>query len=196
MSLSGASAWSTSIWATIPFADASSTSVPRNTIRSRSSREKMSKERSKRPSGSPTIGTSWDTASPSSRNMQPVGCTIYATNRLRVRGGAAMQVEREIVFPESPAELWEALTEPRRLEEWFASEVSLDAQPGGSGVFRWGDGDERRATVREAAREERLVLDWEDGGEVVLELEEIEGGTRLHVIESTPEFATALALRA
>src|SRR5712671_3713065 len=100
-----------------------------------------------------------------------------------------MQVEREIVFPESPAELWEALTEPERLEEWFATEVSLDARPGGNGVFRWGDGEERRATVREAAREERLVLDWEDGGgEVVLELEEVDGGTRLRVVESTPEF--------
>ena len=108
-----------------------------------------------------------------------------------------MQVEREIVFPESPAELWEALTEPERLEEWFATEVELDPRPGGSGVFRWGDGEERSATVREAVEGERLVLDWEDdGGEVVLELEEVEGGTLLRVVESTPEFATALALRA
>jgi len=108
-----------------------------------------------------------------------------------------MQVEREIVFPESPAELWEALTEPERLEEWFATEVELDPRPGGTGVFRWGDGEERRATVREAAEEERLVLDWEDdGGEVVLELEEVDGGTLLRIVESTPEFATALALRA
>jgi uncharacterized protein YndB with AHSA1/START domain len=108
-----------------------------------------------------------------------------------------MQVEREIVFPESPAELWEALTEPERLEEWFATEVELDPRPGGAGVFRWGDGDERRATVCEASEEERLVLDWEDGGgEVVLELEEVDGGTLLRVVESTPEFATALALRA
>jgi uncharacterized protein YndB with AHSA1/START domain len=108
-----------------------------------------------------------------------------------------MQVEREIVFPESPTEVWESLTEPARLEEWFATEVELDARPGGSGTFRWGDGEERRATVREAVEEERLVLDWEDdGGEVVLELEEVDGGTRLRVVESTPEFATALALRA
>ena len=66
-----------------------------------------------------------------------------------------MQVEREIVFPESPDEVWAALTEP-----------------------------------------ERLVLDWEDGGEVVLELEEVDGGTRLRVVESTPEFGIALELRA
>jgi hypothetical protein len=50
--------------------------------------------------------------------------------------------------------------------------------------------------VREASECERLVLDWSDGGEVVLELEEVDGGTRLRVVESTPEFGTALELRA
>ncbi len=57
-----------------------------------------------------------------------------------------MQVEREIVFPESPGEVWEALTEPERLEEWFASEVSLDARPGGArSSRRWpGAGAPRR----------------------------------------------------
>jgi uncharacterized protein YndB with AHSA1/START domain len=107
-----------------------------------------------------------------------------------------MQVEREIVFPESPGEVWEALTEPERLEEWFATEVELDARPGGTGVFRWGDGEERRATVREASEQERLVLDWDGGGEVVVELEEVDGGTRLRVVETTPEFGIALELRA
>ena len=107
-----------------------------------------------------------------------------------------MEIERDIVFPASPAEVWEALTEPERLEEWFASEVSLDARPGGEGVFRWGDGDERRAVVRELEPEERLVLDWEDEGQVVLELEEVDGGTRLHVVETSPEWSTALELHA
>ena len=107
-----------------------------------------------------------------------------------------MQIEREIVVPASPAEVWEALTEPERLEEWFATEVELDAQPGGEGVFRWGDGDERRAVVREVDEAERLVLDWDDGGEVVLELEEVDGGTRLHVIETSPDWSTALELHA
>ena len=50
--------------------------------------------------------------------------------------------------------------------------------------------------MREASECERLVLDWSDGGEVVLELEEVDGGTRLRVVESTPEFGTALELRA
>jgi uncharacterized protein YndB with AHSA1/START domain len=108
-----------------------------------------------------------------------------------------MEVRREIDFPVSPDELWEALTDPEQLEEWFANDVELDARPGGAGVFRWEDGEERRATVVEAEPRERLVLDWDDeGGEVELSLEETEGGTRLHVRESSPEFSTALELHA
>jgi uncharacterized protein YndB with AHSA1/START domain len=107
-----------------------------------------------------------------------------------------MQIEREIVVPESPDEVWQALTEPERLEEWFATDAQLDPQPGGEGVFRWGDGDERRAVVREAEEAQRLVLDWDGGGEVAIELEETDGGTRVRVVESAPDFATALGLRA
>ena len=107
-----------------------------------------------------------------------------------------LRVEREVVFPADPGEVWEALTEDERLEEWFATEAELDPVPGGEGVFRWGDGEERRAVVREAEPEERLVLDWEDGGEVVLELEEVEGGTLLRVRETSPEWSTALELHA
>src|SRR5438128_12584871 len=112
-----------------------------------------------------------------------------------MRGGA-VQIEREIVFPASPAEVWEALTEPERLEEWFATEVELDPRPGGEGVFRWGDGEELRAVVREAEPEERLVLDWEDEGRVVLELDEVDGGAGVRVVERSPDWSTALELHA
>ena len=110
--------------------------------------------------------------------------------------GERIEVEREIVVEETPDEVWEALTEPERLEEWFASEVELDARPGGEGVFRWGDGDERHAVVRELEEAERLVLDWDDGGSVAIELETSETGTLVRVVESSPEFAPALELRA
>ena len=68
--------------------------------------------------------------------------------------------------------------------------------PGGEGVFRWGDGDERRAVVRELEEAERLVLDWDDGGSVAIELEPVVDGTRVHVVESSPQFAPAFELRA
>ncbi len=107
-----------------------------------------------------------------------------------------LRVERDVLFPAELDEVWEALTDPERLEEWFANEAQLDPVPGGEGIFRWGDGEERRAVVREAEPEERLVLDWDDGGEVVLELEEVDGGTRVHVVETSPQFAAALELHA
>jgi uncharacterized protein YndB with AHSA1/START domain len=107
-----------------------------------------------------------------------------------------MEVEREIVVPEAPDEVWEALTEPERLEEWFATEVELDVREGGEGIFRWGDGDERRVVVRELEEAERLVLDWEEGGSVAIELRPAETGTLVRVVESSPQFSLALELRA
>ena len=105
---------------------------------------------------------------------------------------------REIVFPVPPDEVWEALTDPEQLEEWFANDVELDPREGGDGVFRWDDGEERHAKVLVAEPGERLVLDWDEEGEGEVEftLEEVDEGTRLVVRESTPEFSTALELRA
>jgi uncharacterized protein YndB with AHSA1/START domain len=107
-----------------------------------------------------------------------------------------VEVTREIDFPVPPDEVWEALTDPDQLEEWFANDVELDPREGGAGVFRWDDGDEKHATVVVSEPPERLVLDWDDDGEVEFTLEETEDGTRLRVRESTPEFSTALELRA
>lgn len=107
-----------------------------------------------------------------------------------------MEVTREIVFPAPTDEVWEALTDAAQLEEWFANDVEFDPREGGEGIFRWDDGEERHATVVEAEPGERLVLDWDDEGTVELTLEEVEEGTRLVVRESTPQFSTALELRA
>jgi uncharacterized protein YndB with AHSA1/START domain len=107
-----------------------------------------------------------------------------------------VEVTREIVFPTSPDEVWQALTDAEQLEQWFANDVELDPRPGGAGVFRWDDGEERHATVVVAEPRERLVFDWDDEGEVEFVVEEIEEGTRLRVRETSPEWSTALALRA
>ena len=107
-----------------------------------------------------------------------------------------MEVVREIELEADPEDVWEALTDEAQLEEWFANDVELDPTEGGEGVFRWDNGEERHATVVEATPSERLVLDWDDDGTVELTLEEVEEGTRLRVRESTPQFSTALALRA
>jgi uncharacterized protein YndB with AHSA1/START domain len=107
-----------------------------------------------------------------------------------------MQVTREIVLEAPREEVWAALTEAERLEEWFANDVELDARPGGEGVFRWDDGEERRATVEEVEDERRLALRWEDDGLVEIELDDAPDGTLLVVRESSPEFGPALELQA
>ena len=107
-----------------------------------------------------------------------------------------MEVTREVVFPSPPDDVWSALTEADQLQKWFANDVELDPRPGGIGIFRWDDGDERRARVVVYEPAERLVLDWDDEGEVEFTLEEIEDGTRLLVRETSPEWSAALELRA
>jgi uncharacterized protein YndB with AHSA1/START domain len=114
-------------------------------------------------------------------------------------------VRREIVFDEPREDVWRAVTEEERLEEWFANEVELDLRPGGAGVFRWADGTAREATIEEVDPERRFAFRWQDadGDEpetlVELTLEEDDGGTRLVVVETpavSGEWAQALALRA
>lgn len=107
-----------------------------------------------------------------------------------------MRIEREIVLPVPREEAWEAVTEPERLEEWFANDVELDVTPGGRGVFEWENGEVRHAVVEAVDELERLVLRWDDRGTVELELADDPGGTRVHVRETAPEWGVALELHA
>jgi uncharacterized protein YndB with AHSA1/START domain len=107
-----------------------------------------------------------------------------------------VEVTREVLLPAGKDDVWEALTDAERLREWFANDVELDPRPGGSGVFRWDNGEERRAAVEEVEPGERLVLRFEDDGVVELQLEEVASGTRVLVRETSPEWSAALGLHA
>lgn len=108
-----------------------------------------------------------------------------------------MEVTREIVLEAPIDEVWDALTDSDRLEEWFANDVELDLEPGGGGLFRWDDGEERRAVVEEVDPGRRLALGWGDDGRVEIELAELDGATRVVVTETAGSgWATALSLRA
>jgi uncharacterized protein YndB with AHSA1/START domain len=106
-------------------------------------------------------------------------------------------IRREIVLPNPREEVWEALTEPGRLEDWFANDVDLDLRPGGGASFRWSNGEERSATVTEVEPGRRLAFEWEDDeGEVEFTLDDDADGTRLTVVETAPAWTTALDLQA
>jgi uncharacterized protein YndB with AHSA1/START domain len=99
-----------------------------------------------------------------------------------------VEVTREILVEAEPGEVWEALTDPARLEEWFANDVELEAEPGGEGVFRWENGEERRALVEEVEVGRRFAFRWRDevGDETVVafSLDAVDAGTRVVVTES------------
>jgi len=107
-----------------------------------------------------------------------------------------MEIEREIVLPATREEAWSALTEPDELREWFANDVELEAIPGGDAVFRWDNGEERRAVVESVEEQERLVLHFDDDGYVELALEDAVGGTLVRVRETAPTFGVALEIQA
>jgi len=105
-------------------------------------------------------------------------------------------IVRRIVLPAPREEVWQALTDPERLADWFANDVELDLRPGGGATFRWSNGEERHATVTEVEPEEKLAFEWEDDGEVQFTLADDEEGTSLTVVETAPEWTPALGFHA
>ena len=115
---------------------------------------------------------------------------------MRLRNESAPLVERETLVEATPEEVWEALTDEDRLEEWMAPEVELDPSEGGEISVRDGD-DERCGTVERVEEGERLSFTSSRPGEgesfVEFTLEPLPAGTRVRVIE-TPIGPTAIAL--
>jgi len=100
-------------------------------------------------------------------------------------------VERETLVEASPDEVWEAITDEDRLEEWLAPEVELDPVEGGEIAVRDGD-DERSGTVETVEENERFAFTWSRPGEdesfVVFTIEAIPAGTRVRVVETPMAF--------
>ncbi len=90
-----------------------------------------------------------------------------------------MEVTREVVVEAPPEEVWDALTDPAQLEEWFSE-----------------DGEERDLVVEEVETGKRVAYTWEDG-RVAIEIEEVGDGTRVIVTETgEPGWNATFALRA
>ncbi|HEY7121764.1 MAG TPA: SRPBCC domain-containing protein [Solirubrobacterales bacterium] len=101
-------------------------------------------------------------------------------------------VERETLIDADPEEVWEALTDEDRLQEWLAPEVELDPVEGGEIAVRDGD-DERSGTVERLDENERFAFTWSRPGEgesfVEFTIEALPGGSRVTVVE-TPLHST------
>lgn len=96
------------------------------------------------------------------------------------------RIERELLLPASPEEVWDAVTSG----DWLADEVQIDLRPGGDASFRSRDGV-KTGWVEEASRPTRLAFWWAADGEpatrVELRLERcLDALTRLSVVETRP----------
>src|SRR5436190_8944337 len=114
---------------------------------------------------------------------------------MKLRDEKAPWVERETLIEATPEEVWEALTDEDRLEEWLAPDVELDPHEGGEIAVRDGD-DERHGTVETVEEGERFAFTWSRPGEgesfVEFTIEALPGGSRVTVVE-TPMRPSAMA---
>jgi uncharacterized protein YndB with AHSA1/START domain len=90
-------------------------------------------------------------------------------------------VERELVLPAEPEEVWESLTEP----SWLGDDAHVELEP--AGEVRAG----RRSGFVESADPPRGLAFWwsaegEEATRVEIALERVAEGTRLTVVESRP----------
>ena len=90
-------------------------------------------------------------------------------------------VERELLVPDGPEEVWRSLAEPG----WLGEDACIELTP--AGEVRAG---ERTGFVEEADEPCRLVFWWstpdEDASRVELDLEAVDDGTVVPVTESRP----------
>lgn len=68
------------------------------------------------------------------------------------------RIERDLLLRKAADEVWDALTDPERLEQRLADEVTIALHPGGAARFRSGD------IVREGWAEEVLPPSASDPG--------------------------------
>ncbi|HET6298048.1 MAG TPA: SRPBCC domain-containing protein [Kribbella sp.] len=56
-------------------------------------------------------------------------------------------IEREIRIEASPEVVFEVISSPEHLQEWWADEAELDSAPGGRGTLRWARGTDQEMVV-------------------------------------------------
>ncbi|WP_327634433.1 SRPBCC domain-containing protein [Kribbella sp. NBC_00482] len=105
-------------------------------------------------------------------------------------------IEREIRVEASPEVVYEVISSPEHLREWWPDEAELDAVPGATGTvgFRQAEGTKVvPLTVVEAEPPRRFAFRWDYEGEeatpensllVTFELVPVDGGTLLRFAET------------
>lgn len=123
---------------------------------------------------------------------------------------ATDSIEREILIEASPEVVWQVITDPDQITQWFADEAEVDATPGADGKLTWKPGGRGGAEkdgdvnvpirVVDAEPFRRFSFRWNnpegarpvDSNSALVEFTLIEqaGGTLLKVLESGIDLVT------
>lgn len=104
-------------------------------------------------------------------------------------------IEREIVIDAPVQRVWDVLTGPAQMPEWFGgATATIDLQPGGGTVFRWDEHGTFHGTIERIEPPHAFAFRWaltkdatpRRGNSTLVEftLTPEGGGTRLRVVES------------
>ena len=79
-----------------------------------------------------------------------------------VDGRSVLHIERRLVH--RPETVWQAITDPHQLSQWFPSDVEMDFRVGGQVrfVFRNGEGPTQEGVIRELDPPNRFAFTWGD----------------------------------
>lgn len=103
------------------------------------------------------------------------------------------RIERTLSLPQSPREVWAALTTPERLSAWFGERVTIDLRPGGAASMTFAGGLTVPMRVERVEEPEVFAYTWrlpdlpeDDPRRTYVEftLEALDEGTLLRVTES------------
>lgn len=105
-----------------------------------------------------------------------------------------LDITRSIDIAAPITKVWAALTEADLITQWLGDSAEFDAVAGGTGFFGWSEHGKFRVLVEQADAPRLLVYRWAREADtdpapgrstvVRIELSEIDGGTRLALVES------------
>lgn len=107
---------------------------------------------------------------------------------------AILDITKTLEFDASPERVWEAISDPEQLGEWFPTAVEIDSfSPGNRGWLIWENHGRYRFEVEEIRAPDYLVWRWANDPEKELE-ETLTTRVEWH-IEARPDGGSRLDLR-
>ena len=107
-------------------------------------------------------------------------------------------VERQLVIPVARQRVWDAITKPEQMSQWFGDKITMELEPGAPILFQWDEGCPHRGRVEAVEPPDRFAYRWVPFSDpdhaipfeempttlVEFSLEETSEGTRVTVLES------------